>query len=64
MKYLFLLLPFSLLMLSLLYHIKYMRVKDTGKIPVITAAKRNTTICLALAFTIVLVFFMILGYEA
>jgi len=64
MKYLFLLLPFSLLILSWFYHTKYNRIKGTGKIPVIVAAKRNTTLCLILAFTIAFVFFLILGYEA
>ncbi|MGN6181614.1 MAG: hypothetical protein ACTHNW_20700 [Mucilaginibacter sp.] len=64
MKYLFLLLPFSLLMLSGFYYAKYNRIKDTGKIPVIVAAKRNTTLCLLLALTIVFMFFVVLGYEA
>lgn len=64
MKYLFLLLPFSLLMLSWFYHNKYNRMKNTGKIPVIVAAKRNTTLCLVLALTLTFVFFLVLGYEA
>lgn len=64
MKYMFLLLPVSLLFLSAFYHARYKRMKDTGKIPVIIAAKRNTTVCLLLALTITFVFFMVLGYEA
>jgi len=63
MKYLFLLLPFSLLNLSLFYSIRYNKVKDTGKIPVIIAARRNTTLFLVLALTITCVFFLIQGFE-
>lgn len=64
MKYLFLLLPFSLLILSWFNNLKYNKMKNTGKIPVIIAARRNTTLFLLLALTITCAFFLVLSYEA
>ena len=64
MKYLFLLLPIALLILSWFYNVKYNKMKNTGKIPVIVAARRNTTLFLLLALTVTFAFFLVLAYEA
>lgn len=64
MKFLFLLLPFSFLGLSLFNSIRYKKLINTGKIPHIIAAQRNKTLFLVLALTITYVFFLVLGYEA
>jgi hypothetical protein len=63
MRYLFLLLPVALLVLSMFYNNKYKKMKGTGKVPVIIAARRNTALCLALALTTTFVILLILKFS-
>jgi hypothetical protein len=58
MNYLFLLLPFSFFVLSFIYRLKYNKVKNSGAIPVIVSARRNTELFLVLGLTLAFVLFI------
>jgi hypothetical protein len=52
MNYLLLLLPVSFFVLSYVYRCKYQKFQNSGLIPVILSAKRNTQIFLMLGVTL------------
>ncbi len=56
MNYLFLLLPFCLFTLSYYYRSKSIKLADSGRIPDILEAKRNTTLFLVLAIVSIAAF--------
>jgi hypothetical protein len=61
MKYLFLLLPFLFIAASLYYRAKFVKFKDTGRIPEIMAAKQNTTLMFALGIISIFIFLAMIG---
>jgi len=59
MNYLFLLLPILLAALSIRFHVKFTKVRDSGRIPEIISAKQNSTLLLALAIITLFGFFAV-----
>jgi hypothetical protein len=64
MEYLFLLLPLFLLALAWRNNLQFRKFKNTGKIPVIAAARRKMTLYFVLAIAATGVFFLALVYSA
>jgi len=56
MNYLILLPAAGFLGLSYFYHNKYKKLQNTGKIPVLVTARRNTNIFLVLGLSVAILF--------
>jgi len=56
MNYLILIPAAGFLAISYFYHEKYKKLQNTGKIPVLVTARRNTNIFLVLALSVTILF--------
>lgn len=61
MKYLFLLFPLLFIAAALYYRAKFVRVKDTGRIPEIVSAKQNTSLLFVLGIISIFIFLLMIG---